>query len=210
MGRRSCLGCRPRVIRDLEAGCREAAQRSRKEGTRHQALRHRSTKTASDDGKIELSRCSHSSFQEELVSKITHTWLNKRGCYGDGLGMNSHTPDGNLSAVTHFFNLRPLTDRFRTYCPVTFAMACWVSSIHSPRLSLAVALRFYRSIPNIGCHPSWFRPELAVHTWTGCRLIAGPTYKDLKPIHTHNRTESIKSLIGRSRRAEGREERAAE
>lgn len=41
LGRRSCLGCRSRVIRHQEAGCREAAQRSHKVGTKHQALRHR-------------------------------------------------------------------------------------------------------------------------------------------------------------------------
>lgn len=41
LGHRSCLGCKPRVIRDLEAGCREAAQHSRKAGTRHQALTDR-------------------------------------------------------------------------------------------------------------------------------------------------------------------------
>lgn len=38
LGRRSCLGCRPRVILDLEGGCREAAQYIRRGDTRHQAL----------------------------------------------------------------------------------------------------------------------------------------------------------------------------
>lgn len=52
LDRRSCLGCRPRVIRDLEAGCREAAQHSRMGGTRHQALRHREHKKCSDDSMI--------------------------------------------------------------------------------------------------------------------------------------------------------------
>lgn len=44
LGCSSCLGCRPRVILDLEGGCREEAQHSRRGDTRHQALTQRSIK----------------------------------------------------------------------------------------------------------------------------------------------------------------------